>query len=96
MGTELSPPVTIVPGRDYRLDVWYSATSQRLVVSLDGQGPWSVPAWFYPTSIDEIVPRQGPTGVADVRPFSGWLRLPPTAGVVYTAGSRETFGYNRN
>lgn len=96
VGTELSPPVTIVPGRDYRLDVWYSATSQRLVVSLDGQGPWSVPAWFYPTSIDEIVPRQGPTGVADVRPFSGWLRLPPTAGVVYTAGSRETFGYNRN
>jgi hypothetical protein len=89
-GEQLGPEVTIVPGRDYRLNVWYSGTAQRLSVSLDGLPPWNSPAAFYPTSVKDIAVGCSPACMPDVHPFSGALG-PPRQGILYAAGRGTTF-----
>jgi hypothetical protein len=90
VGTTLGPQVTIVPSREYRLDVWYSATAQRLAVSLDGLTAWNSPAAFYPTSLKEIAVGSASAGMPDIHPFSGALGV-PRHGILYAAGERATF-----
>ena len=46
VGAAFGPQESIVPGREYRLDVWYSGTAQRFAVSLDGLAAWNSPAVF--------------------------------------------------
>ena len=76
VGVQLGPEVTIVPGREHRLEVWYSGTAQRLAVGLDGLAAWNSPAAFYPTSLNEIAFGRGAAGMPDVHAFSGALSVP--------------------
>lgn len=92
VGVTTGPRVAIEPGREYRLDVWYSGTDRRLVVSLDGVARWNTPADFYPTSLREIAFGRGAPGMSGVYPFSGRLRGPAQFSL-YAAGSRATVSY---
>jgi hypothetical protein len=92
VGTVTGPEVAVAPGREYRLDLWYSGTAQRLAVSLDGVGAWNSPAAFYPTSPREIAFGRGAAGMADVYSFSGMLGA-PLRGFLYAAGKRATLSY---
>jgi hypothetical protein len=74
-----------VPGREYRLDVWYSRIAGRLAVSLDGWSAWSGGAGLYPTSVKEIVLGRGEADMPDVRRFSGELSE-SRQGILYAAG----------
>jgi hypothetical protein len=88
VGTVIGPDVAIVPGREYRLEVWHSGTAQRLAVSLDSVGVWNAPASFYPTSPQEIAFGRGAAGMPDVHPFSGTLAR--RRGILYAGGARST------
>ncbi|MGA2580659.1 MAG: hypothetical protein ABSH24_32100 [Bryobacteraceae bacterium] len=85
VGEQLGPETTIVPGREYRLDVWYSSIARRVAISLDGRSAWSTEATLYPTSVKEIVLGRGAAGMPDVRRFSGALSV-SRQGILYAAG----------
>jgi len=90
VGAQLGPEVTIVPGREYRLDEWYGGAAQRLTVGLDGRAAWSSPAAFYPTSLKEIAFGSGAASMPAVRPFSGVLSV-ARSGILYAAGRHAPF-----
>jgi len=90
-----SAPMTFIPGRDYRLDIWYGASSRQLVIRMDGAVVWNEATILLPSSADEITVGLGPASLPDIRPFSGDVRVPPQGGSLYAAGQRTAFPTTR-